>query len=89
MAHKCPEVYVAARFALKEAISKAFGTGMGSEIGWQDIEIGRKENGRTVRYSTRRWAETLATALRKQDSSKPEPHIATCGRGSDTGRRLK
>ena len=45
MAHKCPEVYVAARFALKEAISKAFGTGIGAEIGWQDIEIGRKESG--------------------------------------------
>jgi holo-[acyl-carrier protein] synthase len=45
LAHKSPELYVAARFAAKEAISKAFGTGIGAEIGWQDIEVGRKESG--------------------------------------------
>ena len=45
LAHKSPELYVAARFAAKEAISKAFGTGIGSEIGWQDIQIARKESG--------------------------------------------
>jgi holo-[acyl-carrier protein] synthase len=45
LGHKFPEQYVAARFAAKEAISKAFGTGIGAEIGWQDIEIGRKESG--------------------------------------------
>jgi len=45
LAHKSPELHVAARFAAKEAISKAFGTGIGAEIGWQDIEIGRKKSG--------------------------------------------
>src|SRR2546425_11519710 len=45
LAHKCPELHIAARFAAKEAISKAFGTGIGAQIGWQDIEIGRKESG--------------------------------------------
>lgn len=29
----------AARFAAKEAVSKAFGTGIGAELSWQDIEI--------------------------------------------------
>ena len=29
----------AARFAAKEAVSKAFGTGIGSDLSWQDIEI--------------------------------------------------
>ncbi len=29
----------AARFAAKEAVSKAFGTGIGEQLGWLDIEI--------------------------------------------------
>lgn len=29
----------AARFAAKEAVSKAFGTGIGEHLGWLDIEI--------------------------------------------------
>jgi holo-[acyl-carrier protein] synthase len=34
-----------ARFAAKEAVSKAFGTGIGAQLGWKDIEIRRRENG--------------------------------------------
>ena len=37
--------HVAARFAAKEAISKAFGTGIGRQLGWQDMEVVRKESG--------------------------------------------
>jgi holo-[acyl-carrier protein] synthase len=40
-----PAQYVAARFAAKEAISKAFGTGIGAQLGWHDMEICRKETG--------------------------------------------
>jgi len=36
---------LAARFAAKEAISKAFGTGIGARLGWKDMEVGRKESG--------------------------------------------
>lgn len=43
--HKVPGPFLAARFAGKEAISKAFGTGIGGHLGWQDIEICRKESG--------------------------------------------
>ena len=43
--HKDPAPFLAARFAAKEAISKAFGTGIGAQLGWQDIEVGRKESG--------------------------------------------
>jgi holo-[acyl-carrier protein] synthase len=43
--HRDPAPYLAARFAAKEAISKAFGTGIGAELGWQDMEIGRKPSG--------------------------------------------
>lgn len=40
-----PEIHYAARFAAKEAIAKAFGTGIGKELGWLDMEITRKESG--------------------------------------------
>jgi len=43
--HRNPAPFLAARFAAKEAISKAFGTGIGAELGWQDMEIRRHESG--------------------------------------------
>lgn len=43
--HKHPAPFIAARFAAKEAISKAFGTGIGGSLGWQDMEIRRKQSG--------------------------------------------
>ena len=45
LSHKSPGPFLAARFAGKEAVSKAFGTGIGGRLGWQDIEICRKESG--------------------------------------------
>jgi holo-[acyl-carrier protein] synthase len=45
LSHKNPAPFLAARFAAKEAVSKAFGTGIGASLGWQDIEIRRKESG--------------------------------------------
>lgn len=34
-----PHPHFAARFAAKEAVSKAFTTGIGSHLGWTDIEV--------------------------------------------------
>ena len=34
-----PWLYYAGRFAVKEAVSKAFGTGIGPHLGWLDIEV--------------------------------------------------
>ena len=45
LSHKNPAPFLAARFAAKEAVSKAFGTGIGAELGWQDIEVCRRESG--------------------------------------------
>ena len=45
LTHKSPAPFIAARFAAKEAISKAFGTGIGAQLGWQDMEVGRKKSG--------------------------------------------
>jgi holo-[acyl-carrier protein] synthase len=45
LSHREPAPFLAARFAAKEAISKAFGTGIGAQCGWQDMEVGRKSSG--------------------------------------------
>ena len=41
-----PAPHYAARFAAKEAVSKAFGTGIGADIGLLDIEVRRDESGK-------------------------------------------
>src|SRR5256885_376325 len=48
LSHRDPAPFLAARFAAKEAISKAFGTGIGKQLGWQDMEVGRKESGKPI-----------------------------------------
>ena len=40
--------FVAGRFAAKEAVAKALGTGIGGELSWQDIEIIANEKGRPI-----------------------------------------
>lgn len=45
LSHRRPGPFLAARFAAKEAVSKAFGTGIGAQLSWQDIEVKRKESG--------------------------------------------
>ena len=45
LSHRDPAPFLAARFAAKEAISKAFGTGIGGQLGWQDMEVGRRDSG--------------------------------------------
>jgi len=42
---KFPALHFAARFAAKEAISKAFGTGIGQQLGWRDMEICKRDSG--------------------------------------------
>ncbi len=38
--------YAAGRFAAKEAVAKAFGTGIGHSISWKDIEITSLSSGK-------------------------------------------
>jgi holo-[acyl-carrier protein] synthase len=40
--------YIAKQFAGKEAVSKAFGTGMSSPVMFQNIEILRDDNGKPI-----------------------------------------
>lgn len=42
---KDPIPCMAARFAVKEAVSKALGTGIGEQLAWHDIEVRRKASG--------------------------------------------
>src|SRR6266403_4803424 len=45
MSMKFPARHLAARFAAKEAVSKAFGTGIGKAMGWRDIDVRKKPSG--------------------------------------------
>ncbi len=43
-----PARFLAKRFAAKEAFSKAFGTGIGGEIGWHDVAVGHDQRGKPM-----------------------------------------
>ena len=58
---KRPALYFAARFAAKEAVSKALGTGIGAQAGWLDMEVERAESGAPKMVFTGRAAEFLAS----------------------------
>jgi holo-[acyl-carrier protein] synthase len=40
--------HMAARFAAKEAVLKAFGTGIGKRMRWTDVEIAKERSGRPL-----------------------------------------
>jgi holo-[acyl-carrier protein] synthase len=43
--HADPSPHYAARFAAKEAVAKALGTGIGRHCGWLDVEVVRSDSG--------------------------------------------
>lgn len=45
-----PAPCLAARFAVKEAVSKALGTGIGKEFGWLDVEVKKEKNGKPLAH---------------------------------------
>jgi holo-[acyl-carrier protein] synthase len=78
---KFPHLHLAARFAAKEAISKAFGTGIGSELGWRDLEIVREQGGAPrVRLHGR--AEAYAKVRGVQEVHISLSHTADYGAAS-------
>ena len=46
LGHRQPAHYLAKRFAAKEALSKALGTGIRSPVNWHNIEIRNARSGR-------------------------------------------
>ena len=60
-----PALHFAARFAAKEAASKALGTGFSEGIGWQDIETTNSGNGApsiVLHGAAAKRAETMGVA---------------------------
>ncbi len=43
-----PARFLAKRFAAKEALSKAWGTGIGEAIGWHDVGVGHDSRGKPL-----------------------------------------
>ena len=41
---KRPAIHYAARFAAKEAVAKALGTGIGKQLAWLDVEVSRRSS---------------------------------------------
>ena len=68
MSMKFPARHLAARFAAKEAVSKAFGTGIGKSMGWRDIDIRKKPSGEPYLVFAG-GAETLAKERNVRSSS--------------------
>ena len=78
---KFPQLHLAARFAAKEAISKAFGTGIGRELGWRDLEIVREPSG-APRVQLHGRAEAFAKARGVQAVHVSLSHTADYGAAS-------
>ena len=78
---KFPHLHLAARFAAKEAISKAFGTGIGHEMGWRELEIIREPSG-APRVRLHGKAEDFAKARGVQAVHVSLSHTADYGAAS-------
>jgi len=78
---KFPHLHLAARFAAKEAISKAFGTGIGRDLGWRDLEIVREPSG-APRVQLHGRAEAYAKARGVQAVHVSLSHTAEYGAAS-------
>ena len=74
---KFPARHLAARFAAKEALSKAFGTGIGKSMGWRDLDVRKKESGepyvvlsgRAEKMAKERGVEKISISLSHTDQS--------------------
>ena len=66
---------LAGRFAVKEAVGKALGTGIG-DVGWKDIEVLNDERGRPV-LTLHNAAQRLATELGLAEWAISVSHTAT------------
>jgi holo-[acyl-carrier protein] synthase len=75
---KFPHLHLAARFAAKEALSKAFGTGIGHQMGWKDLEIVRQASG-APRVQLHGRAEVFAKELGVTEVHVSLSHTAEYG----------
>jgi holo-[acyl-carrier protein] synthase len=74
----CPYRFSAARFAAKEALLKALGTGLEGRISWQDVEVLEAAGAvaMTLRGETRREADRLGVTTVHVALSHTRSHAA-------------
>ena len=90
-----PARHLAARFAAKELVSKAFGTGIGRQMGWRDIEVCRRESGEPFillhggarELAGRRGVTATFVSLSHSDHYSVANAVLVCGEAD--ARRLK
>ncbi|MBN4067298.1 holo-ACP synthase [Simkania negevensis] len=61
--HADSVVHYAGRFAAKEAIAKALGTGFGKDLGWHDVEIINEKSGKPLAIIKGKREESLAADI--------------------------
>ncbi len=79
--------HYAARFAAKEAVAKAFGIGIGAELGWQDMEILRSPEGKPFLiltghgkdFADRHHITDVMISLSHADNHAAANAVAVCG----------
>jgi holo-[acyl-carrier protein] synthase len=60
--HRKPAAYLAKRFAVKEAFSKAMGTGIRFPVNWHNVWVANERSGKPVL----RFSEPLAALLQRR-----------------------
>lgn len=95
-AAKFPARHYSARFAAKEAVSKAFGTGIGGSMGWREIEVCRgtagspsiRLHGAAEEFAVRMGVSEILISLSHADHYAVANAlvIATSGQGDPGGR---
>lgn len=87
---KFPEYHYAARFAAKEAISKTFGTGIGKQTGWKDMEIFRRKSGEPYvvlhgageQFAAENGITEVMVSLSHTDHYAAANAVSVCGEGA-------
>ena len=89
--------YYAKRFAAKEAISKACGTGIGNALSWQDIEISNLLSGKPVATLSQKATKQLKKSFKVRkfqlllslsDEKSYATAFAILGKGNITSPRI-
>jgi holo-[acyl-carrier protein] synthase len=60
--------FLAGRWAAKEAFTKAYGTGIGSQVGLQDIEVLNNDKGAPV-LTSKVWQDTIHITITHTDKT--------------------
>lgn len=63
LSHRESGRHFAGRFAAKEAVAKAFGTGIGESVGWLDIEILNDADGKPKLFLSQHIKDTFKSPV--------------------------